>query len=123
MQIRGLISKPFIRSYPWYLTRLETRIEPAAITEDIEFVLDRKPKSFRVHSEGTVAAANARDIVGFIVLPIIILVVGLGLPIFGLTMLVRWIVRLCRSARKARSRHRDCGEQSRREGPDSHKAT
>jgi hypothetical protein len=42
---QGAIHKPMKIPFLIYLTRLETRMDPAAMTEDIRFMLDRKPKS------------------------------------------------------------------------------
>lgn len=36
-----------------YLTRLETRIDPSTMTEDITFMLDPRPKEFRVRIQAT----------------------------------------------------------------------
>ncbi len=51
--ISGLMNKPFLGGKKSYLTRLESRIDPTALTEDIKFKFDRRPKKFRVHSEAS----------------------------------------------------------------------
>ena len=51
----GLMKTPFPESKKSYLTRLEIRMGPASMTEDIRFMLDPRPKEFRVRisaSEG-----------------------------------------------------------------------
>lgn len=47
--IAELMKAPFWTWKKKYLTRLETRIDPEAMTEDIEFILDRRPKKFQVN--------------------------------------------------------------------------
>jgi len=44
-----LMIKPFQKSKEVYLTRLESRIEPSAMTEDIKFILDPSSKVFEVN--------------------------------------------------------------------------
>jgi len=44
----GLIETPFTDGKKSYLTRLETRMDPATMTEDIEFTYDKAPKEFWV---------------------------------------------------------------------------
>lgn len=43
-----LMQTPFPTSQEIYLTRLEARMDPVAMTDDIRFVLDHKPKEFRI---------------------------------------------------------------------------
>ena len=47
--VAALTKIPFSEAQPFYLTRLETRMDPATMTEDIEIVLDPKPRSFQVN--------------------------------------------------------------------------
>lgn len=46
--IKALMKTPFSIWKGKYLTRLETRMGPASMTEDIEFMLDRRPHEFQV---------------------------------------------------------------------------
>jgi|GEM_PF-1189769 len=46
--INRLLSTPFPGDATVYLTRLETRMDPASMTEDIKLKLDRQPMNFRV---------------------------------------------------------------------------
>jgi len=46
--INRMLSTPFPEDATIYLTRLETRMDPASMTEDIELELDRQPINFRV---------------------------------------------------------------------------
>ena len=43
-----MMSTPFAEGMPRYLTRLEARMDPAVMTEDIKLSLDQKPKGFLV---------------------------------------------------------------------------
>ncbi len=47
--LRELMKSPFEPEQEVFLTRLETRMEPEAMTDDIHLVLDSKPKGLRVH--------------------------------------------------------------------------
>lgn len=57
--LRELMKTPFETEQEVYLTRLETRMEPEAMTDDIHQVLDHKPGRFQVHlypgAESTIA--------------------------------------------------------------------
>jgi ankyrin repeat protein len=46
--IDGLMKKPFPRGENIYLTRLESRINPASMTDDIRFRIDPHPEEFQV---------------------------------------------------------------------------
>jgi hypothetical protein len=64
--INELIKVPFTEGKMRYLTRLETMIEPAAMTKDIRFMLYPSPNEFRVHimaevGYGTELTVAARD--------------------------------------------------------------
>lgn len=61
-----LMKTPFPEDQKSYMTRLETRMEPASMTEDIMFVFDSDPKHFRVYIKAyegfyTDLTAAARD--------------------------------------------------------------
>ena len=75
--INELIKVPFPAGKRIYLTRLETRIDPVTMTEDISFKFDRRSKKFRVHSEGSEGSAHFRGIM-FTILGLVIVV---GLPV------------------------------------------
>jgi hypothetical protein len=47
--IGELIRVPFSLGEKVYLTRLESRVDPSAMTEDIRFMLDSSPEGFEVH--------------------------------------------------------------------------
>jgi len=64
-----LLSSPFPANRKPYLTRLEARMGPAALTEDIRFILDRKPRQFQVDYQPTSARVTW---VGLVILAILI---------------------------------------------------
>ena len=76
-----LIENPFPLSKIMYLTRLENRIDPEAMTEDIRFKLDPEPRQFMVRSE---VSANLEPIAGGI------------LSVFGAIFLIflAWFIHL-----------------------------
>jgi len=97
---RGLIAIPFYDEEECHLTRFETRIEPSALSEYIWLKLDKRPKRFAVSSEGTPLSWR-EELAIFIIVAVLMLAVFIGLPIFVLVMLVRWICRRVRGRRSA----------------------
>jgi len=78
--IDELIKSPFPLNKIVYLTRLESRIDPGAITEDIKFNFNQEPRQFGVHIE---VSTNLEVIAGYGIV---------FLPIF-LIFLV-WLIRM-----------------------------
>jgi len=65
--IRPLMNSSFPENIKIYLTRLEARFEPEAMVDDIVIELDRRPKRFRVHSQGSEVSFRFRE---FVMIPI-----------------------------------------------------
>ncbi len=108
--IDELMKIPFSEGKKNYLTRIETRIDPAALTEDIRFKFDWRPKKFRVHSEGSEASVAFRTII-FLILAFIFLILAfiivVGLPVgflIGLVLLIRLLVRRLRQRQDRQDR-------------------
>jgi hypothetical protein len=100
--IDELIKVPFPNGKKFYLTRLETGMDPADVTEDIRLEFDRWQRKFRVHSKGSEASEKFRF---FSILALAFFIV-IGLPIggclVGLFFLIRMIVRRIRQRRNRR---------------------
>ncbi|MBN1425612.1 DUF2330 domain-containing protein [Candidatus Fermentibacteria bacterium] len=77
-----------------YLTRLETRIEPAALREDVELTMNLWPRKFRVHYAGTEAHESFRNIMTLLLLA--------GLVLFWPAVVVVVIVLVIRRIKKRR---------------------
>ncbi|GAH63781.1 unnamed protein product [marine sediment metagenome] len=64
--IDELMKTPFPESKKSYLTRLETRMDPAAMTEDIHFLLDPRAKEFQVYIRVSASSGATMDLAGTI---------------------------------------------------------
>jgi len=94
--IDELIKIPFPNGKKFYLTRLETGIDPADVTEDIRLEFDRRQKKFRVHSKGSEVSEKYRFFSLLALVFFIMIVLPIGGCLVGLFFLIRMIVRRIR---------------------------
>jgi hypothetical protein len=95
--INKLMKIPFSEDKEYYLTRLQTRIYPAALTEDVKFKLDRRQNDFGVYVDNKSVSDILKEIKsGLIIVLVFIVIIGLpvsailGVGIF-VTRLGRWL--------------------------------